>query len=79
MVPSLGYPTRLAGREIPIGARIIAIADAFSAMTSDRVYRPALEVAQAWDELRTNAGSQFDPELVPLFEVVMADLADPPA
>lgn len=71
-----GYPAGLAGVDTPIGARIIAIADAFSAMTNDRVYRAALEMDQAWDELRKNAGSQFDPELVPLFETVVASLAD---
>ncbi len=71
-----GYPAGLAGRETPIGARIIAIADAFSAMTNDRVYRAALSMDHAWDELRKGAGSQFDPELVPLFESVVASLAD---
>lgn len=71
-----GYPAGLAGFDTPIGARIIAIADAFSAMTNDRVYRAALKMDQAWDELRKNAGSQFDPELVPLFETVVASLAD---
>lgn len=71
-----GYPAGLAGLDAPVGARIIAIADAFSAMTNDRVYRAALEVDHAWDELRKNAGSQFDPELVPLFETVVASLAD---
>ena len=70
-----GYPTGPAGHDTPIGARIIAIADAFSAMTSDRVYRAALEMDHAWDELHKNAGSQFDPELVPLFETVVASLA----
>lgn len=72
-----GYPTLLAGADIPIGARIIAIADAFSAMTNDRVYRAALSMDHAWDELRKGAGSQFDPELVPLFESVVAELAEP--
>lgn len=71
-----GYPTGLAATDTPIGARIIAIADSFSAMTNDRVYRAALSIDHAWDELRKGAGSQFDPELVPLFEGVVAELAE---
>jgi len=71
-----GYPTGLAASDIPIGARIIAIADAFSAMTNDRVYRAALSMDHAWDELRKGAGSQFDPDLIPLFEGVAAELAE---
>jgi putative two-component system response regulator len=63
-----GYPDRLVGADIPLGARIIAVADAFSAMTTDRVYRAAIAVEAAWDELRRNAGSQFDPAIVELFE-----------
>jgi putative two-component system response regulator len=66
-----GYPDRLAGKEIPLGARIITIADAFSAMTSDRVYRQRLPIEQAWDEVHRNSGSQFDPALVELFEIVV--------
>ncbi|MFL5755884.1 MAG: HD-GYP domain-containing protein [Chloroflexota bacterium] len=63
-----GYPDRLVGREIPLGARIICVADAFSAMTSDRVYRRALNEADAWEELRRQAGRQFDPSVVEVFE-----------
>jgi diguanylate cyclase (GGDEF)-like protein/putative nucleotidyltransferase with HDIG domain len=58
-----GYPDRLAADQIPIGARIILVADAFEAMTSDRVYRRALTADQALDELARCAGSQFDPTL----------------
>ena len=63
-----GYPAGIAGHTIPIGARIIAVVDAWSAMTSDRVYRGALPLEHARDELRTHAGSQFDPQLVEIFE-----------
>ena len=59
-----GYPDRLAGNEIPLGARIILACDALHAMTSDRPYRRALPVALAHAELRGNAGTQFDPKVV---------------
>jgi len=62
-----GYPRGLAGDEIPLGGRIIAIADAFDAMTSDRAYRGALPLDQVIDELRECAGRQFDPALVEAF------------
>ncbi|MGZ6272720.1 MAG: HD domain-containing phosphohydrolase [Candidatus Limnocylindrales bacterium] len=67
----LGYPAAFAGSAIPLGGRIIAVADAFSAMTGDRVYRPALPLDRAWSELRTHAGSQFDPQIVEAFELVV--------
>jgi putative two-component system response regulator len=66
-----GYPDRLVAADIPLGARIIAVADAFSAMTTNRVYRAAIPAEAAWQELRTNAGSQFDPAIVELFEQVV--------
>ena len=59
-----GYPGGLAGQRIPLGARIIAVADAFDAMTSDRPYRKALTVEQAVAELRRCRGTQFDPAAV---------------
>ncbi|WP_069998494.1 PAS domain S-box protein [Cellulosilyticum sp. I15G10I2] len=64
-----GYPRGLKGEEIPIGARIIAIADAYDAMTSERPYREQLSQEEAIEELRKNAGSQFDPEIVKAFLV----------
>ena len=63
-----GYPDRLVALDIPLGARIIAVADAFSAMTTHRVYRAAIPAEAAWAELRKYAGTQFDPAIVELFE-----------
>jgi putative nucleotidyltransferase with HDIG domain len=62
-----GYPDRLAGEAIPLGARIIAIADAFDAMTSDRSYQRRRSPQEAVEELERCAGTQFDPMLVQLF------------
>ncbi|MBI5788667.1 MAG: response regulator [Candidatus Schekmanbacteria bacterium] len=62
-----GYPYGLSGEDIPIGGRIIAIADAYDAMISDRPYRRALSPEQAQIELEKCAGTQFDPKLVKLF------------
>jgi two-component system cell cycle response regulator len=62
-----GYPDRRSGKEIPVGARIIAVCDAFHAMTSNRPYGRAIEVSEALGELRRNAGSQFDPAVIDAF------------
>lgn len=59
-----GYPAGLAGPEIPVEARILAAVDAFQAMVSDRVYRPAIGLRRAVEELRRGAGTQFDPSVV---------------
>lgn len=59
-----GYPDRLAREEIPLGARVIAACDAFHAMTSDRPYRAAMGATDAVEELRRNAGTQFDPAVI---------------
>jgi HD-GYP domain-containing protein (c-di-GMP phosphodiesterase class II) len=58
-----GYPYKLAGKAIPIAARIVRVADAFDAMVTDRHYRKALPVARAAEELAAHAGTQFDPEV----------------
>lgn len=62
-----GYPDGLAGHEIPLGSRVIAVADAFDAMTSDRPYRTAMSSSAAIDEIRRNSGVQFDPHVVTAF------------
>jgi len=63
-----GYVLGLAGESIPRGARILAVADSYVAMTSERSYRPALTHEEALAELRSQAGSQFDPAVVRAFE-----------
>jgi HD-GYP domain-containing protein (c-di-GMP phosphodiesterase class II) len=71
-----GYPGGLAGEEIPLGARIFAVADAFDAMTSDRPYRRALPFEQACQEIADGAGSQFDPAVVATFQAIAPGLPD---
>lgn len=71
-----GYPDLLRGGEIPLGARLIAIADAFEAMTSARPYRAQLTKEQALAELRRCAGTQFDPKLVEIFELAVASMSE---
>ncbi len=66
-VDGAGYPDHLVRSEIPLGARIAAVADGWDAMMSDRPYRSALELAHAVQRLREGAGSQWDPEVVAAF------------
>jgi diguanylate cyclase (GGDEF)-like protein/putative nucleotidyltransferase with HDIG domain len=77
-----GYPRGIAGGEIPLEARILAVGDAYEAMTSDRVYRKSIGLAAARRELLACAGTQFDPEVVAalldaLGETVAPDLSSP--
>ncbi len=69
-----GYPDRLKGEEIPLVARLLAVADAFDAMTSDRPYRRRMSVHEALLQLQVNAGKQFDPSLVNAFIGVMTSI-----
>ncbi len=66
-----GYPDGLSGEDIPIGARILLVADAFDAMTFDRPYRKAMPVADAIAELTRFSGTQFDPTIVDAFLAVL--------
>jgi HD-GYP domain-containing protein (c-di-GMP phosphodiesterase class II) len=78
----LGYPDGLAGEQVPIESRIVTACDAYSAMTTDRCYRPRLSVEDAVLELRRCAGSQFDPRVVGALEqivVLRRETLDPPA
>ena len=70
-----GYPHRLVGRQIPDEARLLAVADAYDAMTSHRPYRAALPAASAFAELDRFAGTQFDPVYVRAFLDVWASSA----
>ena len=73
-----GYPAGLAGDRIPIGARIVAVIDAFDAMVSDRCYRTGLPVEEAFFRLREASGTQFDKDIVREFiEVVRAEGVTP--
>jgi hypothetical protein len=75
-----GYPRGLAGRQLPFGAEIIAVADTLDAMTSDRPYRPALPLSAALAELRRGVGTQFNPTVVAALERLVGDtLPDGPA
>jgi putative two-component system response regulator len=66
-----GYPDRLDRSAIPLGARIISVADALSAQTTDRPYRKAIPLDEAWAEIERHRGGQFDPEIVDLFATLI--------
>jgi HD-GYP domain-containing protein (c-di-GMP phosphodiesterase class II) len=68
-----GYPHGLSGRDIPVGSRIVSIADAYEAMVSGRPYREAMTHEEAVEELRRYSGVQFDPELVEVFVSIFGE------
>jgi HD-GYP domain-containing protein (c-di-GMP phosphodiesterase class II)/pSer/pThr/pTyr-binding forkhead associated (FHA) protein len=71
-----GYPDGLRGKEIDLLARIVALADAFDAMTTNRPYRPGMPVNQAFQQIYKNAGTQFDPELANVFIKVRLNILE---
>jgi len=71
-----GYPDGIAGEEIPLEARVIALCDAYDAMTSDSSYKVSVPLAEAVAELRRGAGTQFDPELVETFVALVSESSD---
>lgn len=68
-----GYPAKLEGENIPVIGRIIAVADAYDAMSSNRCYRPALDKDKIMLELTSNSGKQFDPQIVPIMVNMIND------
>jgi HD-GYP domain-containing protein (c-di-GMP phosphodiesterase class II) len=74
-----GYPWGLRAEATPLGARIVHVADAYDAMTSDRPYRRGMSLEQAIHVLRQYAGTQFDPTIVPLFVNLMAFVQESPS
>jgi HD-GYP domain-containing protein (c-di-GMP phosphodiesterase class II) len=68
-----GYPDGLAGDDIPLAARVFAVADALDALTTDRPYRRGTRFARAREEIRAHAGSQFDPDVVDAFDTIPDD------
>jgi two-component system, cell cycle response regulator len=73
-----GYPDGLVGDQIPLGARIIAVSDAFTAMTSPRPHAAQLTVPESIAELRRCAGTQFDPTVVEAFSELVVEMVSPP-
>ncbi len=69
-----GYPRGLRGEDIPLGARILSVVDAYAAMTEERVYRKALSQVQVMTELRGGAGTQFDPYVVDMLLALLGQV-----
>jgi HD-GYP domain-containing protein (c-di-GMP phosphodiesterase class II) len=72
-----GYPRGLDGAEIPLEAKVLAVADSYEAMTNDRVYREAISHERAVEELQQNCGKQFDEVVVEAFLEVLDRSAEP--
>ena len=68
-----GYPNRVAGESIPLLCRILAVVDAYDAMTNDRAYRKALGTEEAIEEIERNAGTQFDPKIAKIFVEILKE------
>jgi HD-GYP domain-containing protein (c-di-GMP phosphodiesterase class II) len=76
-VDGKGYPSGLKGEEIPLGARIVSVTDAFDAMVTDRCYRRGISVNEAFDRLEACSGTQFDPHIVEHFlKLVSSELPE---
>ena len=71
-----GYPDGLAGEEIPLADRVFAVADTLDAITTDRPYRPGSPLAEAREEIRGMAGSQFDPAVVTALDEIADDVLE---
>lgn len=71
-----GYPSKLKGEEIPLGARIIAVADVYQALTSDRPYRKAFSKEKAIEIIKKSAGEQFDPKIIKIFLEILKNCPD---
>jgi putative two-component system response regulator len=69
-----GYPTGLAGEQIPQAARIVAIADVFDALTSQRPYKQSWSIEKVMQEMRKMAGSHLDPHLFAVFEQILPEI-----
>ena len=68
-----GYPDRLSGNKIPLGARILSVADAFESMITDRPYRRGLTIDETKEELLKHSGKQFDPQIVSVLVSILED------
>ena len=73
-VDGKGYPSRLTGNNIPVGARIVQLCDAWMAMTSQRSYQPPMSFDEAMKRIRAGAGTQFDAALVEKFVGALAQI-----
>ena len=80
-VDGTGYPDHLTLHDIPLGARIIAVADSFDAMTTNRPYRNGMSLERAMDEIHRVSGTQLDPQVVTVFAnlVVRGEIVPPPS
>ena len=70
-----GYPSRISGTDIPLGARVLSVVDCFDALTSDRPYRPRLSTEEAFDILRQRRGTMYDPLVVDTFVAAYQEMA----